>query len=154
MPSQFPKLESMHCTEHVELLHVELLPSALSTTTHDALHAPQLFMSVRRSVSHPLIGFPSQFAKPGLHTQAELEQLCEAEQVELQAPQLEPSIRKSASHPLIGFPSQSPKPGWQVNPQVPAPEQVGSLLGRFGQTWRVLPQLPTVLICCSGEHLF
>ncbi len=118
------------------------------------LQAPQLAESLTVLVSHPLSGFESQFAKPGLHTQAELEQLCEAEHVELQAPQLAPSIRKSVSHPLAEFPSQFSKPAWQVNPQLPAPEHVASLLGRFGQTWPVLPQLPTVLIWSSSEQFF
>jgi hypothetical protein len=69
-------------------LHTQAELEQLCEAEHVELQAPQLEPSIRKSVSHPLLGFPSQFAKPGLHTQAELEQVCEAEHVELQAPQL------------------------------------------------------------------
>jgi len=86
---------------------------------------PQCDTAVRRSVSHPLVGFMSQSPKPALH--APIAQAPVAHKaVPLggahrapHRPQLPVSERVSVSQPLAGFMSQSAKPASQVYVQLP-----------------------------------
>jgi hypothetical protein len=52
---------------HVTVLHELAEHTAVAFGREQTLpHAPQLESDVRRSVSHPFVGFPSQSPKPGL----------------------------------------------------------------------------------------
>lgn len=124
--------------------------------SHATPHAPQL-VSVFRLVSHPLVGSPSQFAKPDAQvgTQTPAVQVVVPlafEQTLPQEPQFATLVFRLASQPLAATPSQLPKPALHVRmPQAPD-EQVAVAFRRE----HTMPQLPqfAVLLCVFVSHPF
>jgi hypothetical protein len=84
--------------------------------------APQLLSSLLRLISHPLIGLPSQSAKPALQAdtvhwpdeQADAAVLARLLQLSPHAPQFATEVDRLVSQPSAGFPLQSPKPALQA----------------------------------------
>jgi len=110
---------------------------------------PQLLTSVLVPVSHPLLGFPSQFLKPEPQTGVQAPALQEVVPCSLlhavpQAPQLSSEVCVLVSQPLRGLPSQSAQPGSHWGTQVPPIQVLLPLL-----LTQVTPQAPQleVLIC-------
>jgi hypothetical protein len=79
-------------------------------------HAPQLFVSLRVSVSQPFVGFMSQSAKPVSHVATAHAPIRQAGvawarvHVRPQAPQCATEPVTSVSQPLAAIVSQSPRP--------------------------------------------
>jgi hypothetical protein len=110
------------------------------------LHRPQCVALVRRSVSHPLAGLPSQSPKlpsqvnpqaPPVHVALAL---ARAGQTLLHAPQCATVEASETSHPSVRDELQSPKPAVQTKPQVPV-AQAARALATVGQTVPQPPQL-------------
>jgi hypothetical protein len=109
-PSQLPQ-PALHVIEQAPAVHdaVPLVP------THALLQAPQWVMLVVVFVSQPFRTFPSQLAKPELHTGKHRPAAHEVVPLEfvqawLHAPQLPRLVCVSVSQPFCTLPSQLPHP--------------------------------------------
>lgn len=110
-----------------------------------------------RLVSQPLVGSPSQFAKPEaqLGTQTPPVHVVVPfafEQTLPQLPQFAELVLRFASHPSAALPSQFPKPALHVKiPQLPD-EHVAVAF----KSEHAVPQLPqlAVLLCVFVSHPF
>ena len=107
--------------------------------------APQLPLSMVRSVSQPFAGLPSQLPKPALQTMAHWPPAQVAVplvdgQTLPQPPQLLGLDCTLTSQPSKGLPLQFEKPVLQTNPQVP-PLQVGVEFGPTGHGVQDVPQV-------------
>ena len=111
-------------------------------------HAPQL-SSVRRFVSQPLAGLPSQSLKPAAHEATRHDPVAHValpfatEQVVPHAPQLS-TVRTLVSQPFVGFSSQSLNPALQ-DPTSHVPPLHAGVPFAVEQTRPHAPQLFTSL---------
>jgi hypothetical protein len=110
---------------------------------HALPHMLQLFGSLRRFASHPLVMLPSQLSKPGLHVIEHAEPLQLGVPLFMlhawpQPPQLPVEVVVFTSHPLPAMPSQSAYGGVQL-PMAQVPfEHVAVAFG----TLHTVPQAP------------
>lgn len=132
----------------VPLVQVPVLQLAAALgKLHATLHAPQSVF-VLSGLSQPLLGRPSQFAKP--LAQVEMVQLllvhdvmptlASALQLVPQPPQLV-GVVMLTSQPLPAWLSQLRKPGEQVSSHIPLLQPAPVVLGRPVQSLVQLPQL-------------
>jgi hypothetical protein len=144
IPSQLPK-PMLHITsEHLPALHDAVALFREQGTPH----APQCNNDVLVSVSQPLPAIMSQFPRPALQVNPQVD----AAQVGaapitgghafMHVPQCETDVRVSTSHPSEAFALQSPKPVLQVNPQVPALQVVAALAAPA----QVRPHIPQCVV--------
>ena len=117
--------------------------------------APQFEAEARVSTSHPLVGSPSQSAKPvaqtGTHAPAtQAFALVEGlvAQTRAQAPQFEAEVRVSTSQPFEGSPSQSAKPVAQAGTQAPETHALAVVPTLVAQAAPQAPQW-AVEVCVS-----
>ena len=119
LPSQSPQPESQTGL-HAPATQ-EVVPCAFEQTVP---HAPQWLALVRRSVSQPLAGFPSQSEKPVAQagTQTPAVQTVVPFALVHAAPHAPQCwvVDSAASHPLTINPSQLPNPALQVIEQAPS----------------------------------
>jgi hypothetical protein len=152
LPSQLPKPASHPTSWQVPPEH-DSVAFGMSQATPQA---PQL-VSVFRLVSHPLVGSPSQFAKPvaqvGAHTPfVQVVVPFALEQTVPQVPQFAGLVFRFASQPLAATPSQLPNPALQERmPHVP--DEHVSVAFRSEQTVPQLPQF-AVLLCVFVSQPF
>lgn len=99
---------------------------------------PQCAFDVKRLVSQPLLGFPSQSPKPALHAPIPQTPPVHAPvalagaHARPHAPQCMVLDCSPVSHPFPALPSQSPKPALQVKPHIPL-AHAGAALPAAGQ---------------------
>lgn len=111
-----------HAREQLPALHVALPPAAAG---HTFAQRPQCSALVRRFVSHPLLGSPSQSPKPALHERVHppathrAAWLGPAVHTVPHVPQFMTLAAVLVSHPFAALLSQSPKPAEHVSPHVP-----------------------------------
>jgi hypothetical protein len=121
-------------------------------------HAPQLALSPLRSASQPLVGLPSQSAKPASQlATAQRPALHEAlawgtAQRSPHPPQCAALDATKTSQPLRASPSQSLKPASQVTPHM-AIAQVATALGPAGQARPQAPQCATLRASSVSQPL-
>jgi hypothetical protein len=144
-PLQLPKPALQVPRAHVPEAHV----SDAFVRSQMAPHAPQL-VSVRVFVSQPLLGLPSQLAKPAaqlgthapaVHTVVPLAFVQAAPQA-LQLPTL---VFRFASHPSGASPLQLPNPALQVPSTQALAEQLAPAFAK-AQTFPHEPQLLAVVV--------
>jgi hypothetical protein len=152
LPSQLPKPGSHPTSWQVPLEH----DSVAFGMSHATPQAPQL-VRVFRLVSHPLVGSPSQFAKPdaqvGTHVPpVHVDVPFAFEHTVPQVPQFAGLVFRFASQPLAATPSQLPNPALQERmPHVP--DEHVSIALRSEQTVPQLPQF-AVLLCVFVSQPF
>jgi hypothetical protein len=127
-------------------------PPLHDTPPHELPHLLQLFWSVSRLASHPLLlALPSQLPQfalqliwqaPRLHDALPLAPLHDAPQ----APQFDTLVCVFVSHPLAGMPSQSAKPALQLCTLHVPVLQVAVAFGRE----HTLPHAPQFVVVVSG----
>ena len=139
-PSQSPKFALQLATPHALAAHT---PVALAGV-HARPQRPQLVRVLRRFVSQPLAGMPSQSSKPVVHVLRQAPDthagtlFAGAGHTVPQDAQFVVLLRRSVSQPLAALPSQSPKFAAHVaTPQAPR-AQVPVALGGA----QVRPQPP------------
>jgi hypothetical protein len=109
--------------------------------------APQFEAALRVSTSQPLVGSPSQSAKPVAHTGTQAPATQAFAVVEAlvahtrpQAPQLEAELRVSTSQPFEGSPSQSAKPVAHTGTQAAATQGLAEVPALVAQAAPQAPQ--------------
>ncbi len=121
---------------------------------HVLKHDPQLLIDVFVSVSHPLLGCPSQSPAPteqlGMHTPP-LQDVVPFALVHwvLQALQWLASVERFVSQPLFLFPSQSAKPAAHDGAQMPAEQDVVPLAFVH---WVLQPPQLLMSVCVLVSH--
>ena len=102
-----------HASVQVPSVHVATVPGV---PVHGTPQPPQFASSAPTSTSQPLLGFPSQSARPASHAKPHIPPAPQvalasaaAAQTVVQPPQVSGALR-SASQPLLRSPSQSPVP--------------------------------------------
>jgi hypothetical protein len=123
---------------------------------HCVPHAPQLLVLVKRFVSQPLFGLPSQLPKPALHAGEQLPATQDVEPFELvhavpQVPQLVVVVRL-VSQPSLALALQLPQPPLQLMEHAPS-EHVGTPFALL-QALPQLPQLPMLVWVLISQPLF
>jgi hypothetical protein len=121
-PSVSNVLQSPNPVLQVPSPHVPMAQTPVALAgAHACPQAPQLSLDVRKSVSQPLAGLPSQSPKFGEQTKPHppAEQtrvaLVRLGQAVWQVPQWSTETRRSVSQPLVELPSQSPKPALHLS---------------------------------------
>lgn len=154
IPSQLPK-PVRHAKPQVPEAHVA---EAFVRSGHTDRQALQCDVLVRRSVSQPLPGIPSQSPRPVVQVELHVPpvHVGVAPDTEGHAlrhiPQWATAVRVSTSQPLLASPSQSEKFVLQVNPHAPA-TQVAVALLREGQARSQPPQCASAEVVSASQPL-